>query len=97
MILYMKTFKKILILLVMTLTLWGLLEKSAVDNETIEGAINRLIAVHEADSTAHLGSGESLEAHKNADIIDHPASSVLGDKATTSELDVKTSFESFAG
>lgn len=76
---------------------WGLVQKSAVDPETIEQAIARLITAHENDASAHLGAGESLEAHKSADIIDHPASSVLGDKATTSELDTKTSFESLTG
>lgn len=71
---------------------WGLLEKSGVDDETVEEAINRLIAVHEADPTAHLGVGEALEAHKNADVIDHPAGSVLADKATTKEVVISHNF-----
>lgn len=76
---------------------WGLLGKSLVDNETIEGAINRLITAHEADPTAHLGVGESLEAHKSDTVVDHPAGSVLADKWTMSEMDFSTTFESLAG
>lgn len=59
---------------------WGMLAKSAVDNETVEGAINRLIAVHEADPDSHLGVGESLQSHKASVIIDHAAASIIGDK-----------------
>lgn len=59
---------------------WDGLSKNATDDETIEQAIDRLIAVHESDSTSHLGVGESLQAHKNADVIDHPAFSILDDK-----------------
>jgi len=68
------------IFLIMAIQNWGALQKSADDDETIEQAIDRLIAVHEGDSTAHLGDGESLQAHKNEDVIDHPAFSVLDDK-----------------
>jgi hypothetical protein len=76
-----------------TVSVWGMLQKSGVDDETIEEAINRLIAVHEADATAHLGTGESLEAHKSADVIDHPAGSVLADKKAMTEFDFNTYFE----
>lgn len=64
----------------MSIQSWGGLQKSADDDETIEEAINRLISVHEGDSEAHLGVGESLQTHKAEDVIDHPASSVLRDK-----------------
>lgn len=64
----------------MGLETWSGLQKSATDPETIEQAIARLIAVHEADPTSHLGVGESLQAHKNADVIDHPALSIVSDK-----------------
>ena len=60
--------------------IWGLLAKSLTDNETIEEAIARLIAVHEADEESHLGAGESLQSHKASVIIDHLASSVVQDK-----------------
>lgn len=61
---------------------WGALQKSADDDETIEQAIARLIAVHEGDAESHLGEGESLAAHKAADVIDHPAYSVVRDKVS---------------
>ena len=80
-----------------TISVWGLLAKSAIDDETIEEAINRLIAVHEADATAHVGAGESLESHKNSDVIDHVIGSVVADKLTMSEIDVYTDFGSLAG
>lgn len=64
----------------MPIQTWGGLDKSATDSEKIEDAINRLISVHEADPSSHLGAGESLEAHKSDDVIDHPAGSVLRDK-----------------
>lgn len=65
---------------------WGLMPKSQVDPETVEEAINRLIAEHEADPQAHIGVGESLETHRTLDILDHPQGSVLADKATNREL-----------
>jgi hypothetical protein len=78
----------------MTIQNWGSLQKSATDDETIEQAIARLIAVHEADSTSHLGVGESLQAHKNADIIDHPLGSVVGDKMGLANFTLSPNFES---
>lgn len=65
---------------------WGLLSKSGVDAETVEQAIARLITAHEADETAHLGAGESLETHKASDVIDHVIGSVVADKLTMTEL-----------
>jgi hypothetical protein len=67
-------------LIKMPLQNWEGLQKSATDDETIEQAIVRLIAVHESDSESHLGANESLAAHKAADVIDHPALSVVRDK-----------------
>ena len=64
----------------MSLPLWGGLEKAQDDAQTIEEAIDAAILAHENDPTAHLGTGESLEAHKTEDVIDHPAFSVLDDK-----------------
>jgi hypothetical protein len=57
-----------------------------VDAETVEGAVNRLVAVHEADETSHLGVGESLQSHKAAAIIDHIAGSIIEDKIGTGEI-----------
>lgn len=75
--------------------LWGMLAKSAVDDETVEEAAARLIAAHEADETAHLGAGESLEAHKNSDVIDHVEGSVVADKLSFTENIATTCFENF--
>jgi len=97
MIAYIKTFSLILIILIMANSTWGLLAKSLTDNETIEEAINRLIAVHESDPTAHLGTGESLEAHKHDVILDHPAGSVLVDKGQYNQIVVSTCFEGTGG
>lgn len=65
---------------------WGTLQKSSVDAEVIEDAVGRLIGAHEADPTAHLGAGESLQAHKNDSVIDHPADSVVEDKIPTGAI-----------
>ena len=67
---------------------WGLLPKSQIDDETIEEAIDRLIAVHEADEAAHLGVGESLQSHKASEIIDHAALSIVQDKIADGSIDL---------
>jgi len=59
---------------------WGLLEKSQVDDETIEEAIDRLIAAHDNDADAHIGAGKSLNTHKTQETVDHPAGSIIEDK-----------------
>lgn len=64
----------------MALPLWGQLEKSTDDPQTIEEAIDAAIAAHNEESDAHLGLGQSLESHKSEDVIDHPPESVLPDK-----------------
>lgn len=76
----------------MSLPLWGQLQKSQDDSETIEEAIVRLIGEHEADPTAHLGEGESLSEHKQDSTIDHPAGSVLADKKTMTEMSIDHDF-----
>ena len=72
---------------------WGQLHKAQDDEETIEEAIVRLIAVHEADSGAHTGSGESLETHKTQEVVDHPADSIVPDKFSQKENVLQTLFE----
>ena len=67
---------------------WGLLEKSQVDNETIEQAIDRLITVHEDDANAHIGAGKSLNTHKTQTTVDHPADSIIEDKIPDSGVNV---------
>jgi hypothetical protein len=64
----------------MSIEVWGLMPKSQIDNETVEEAILRLIAIHESDPTAHMGENEAIEAHRKSEIIDHLASSIYDDK-----------------
>lgn len=59
---------------------WGMLAKSQDDDETIEEAIERIIAEHNSDEESHLGVGESLQSHKASEIIDHLAESIVADK-----------------
>lgn len=70
----------------MALPVWGNLEKSQIDNETIEEAIARLIQAHEDDPNAHVETGESLHSHKAAAIIDHLALSIVTDKIKDLEI-----------
>jgi len=87
----------VLLFLLMTQPPWGSLKKSAVDDETIEQAIARLIAVHEADETSHLGVGESLQSHKASEIIDHAASSIIADKIAIRQVGMdKLNFDRFS-
>lgn len=74
---------------------WGLLPKAQDDPQTITEAIAAAIAAHEADPTAHLGDGESLEQHRINGVIDHPQASVLGDKISNIEGLYFLPFESF--
>ena len=64
----------------MGLFTWGSLPESQISAKTITEAINEAIVAHEEDPTAHLGDGESLQQHKNNEIIDHPAQSIVADK-----------------
>lgn len=74
------TFHLIVFLIYIMLPLWGSLQKSSDDSETIEQAIVRLIAEHNDEPNAHLGVGQSLENHKSNETIDHPESSIVPDK-----------------
>jgi len=91
----------------MALPLWGQLQKSQDDAETIEEAIDRIVAEHNGDSEAHLGEGQSIAQHKAEDIIDHPALSIIADKYAQNSITsdklidtrfiVRSSFESLDG
>jgi len=70
----------------MSIPVWGLLEKSQVDPETIEEAIDRLILAHNESEESHLGSGQSLQSHKASEIIDHIVSSIIADKIKDGEV-----------
>src|SRR3990167_2052179 len=80
----------------MSVETWGQLDKSQVDSEKVEAAIARLIAEHEADPDSHLGAGESLEAHRASEVMDHMAGSVLADKLQAGGLILFTTFETLA-
>lgn len=66
---------------------WGALPKAQDNAQTIDEAIGVAIVAHESDPTAHLGDGESLQQHKNNEIIDHPALSIVTDKFLPQLLD----------
>jgi hypothetical protein len=80
----------------MATVIWGLLEKSQTDDEKIEEAINRLIAAHNANESAHLGAGQSLQSHKASEIIDHLVDSIIADKIAPREVPLdKLDFDRF--
>lgn len=68
------------------LPVWGMLQKSQDDPETIEDAIARLIDTHNDDPTSHIGTDQSLGAHRENEIIDHPAGSMVFDKLSETQL-----------
>ena len=69
--------------------LWGQLEKSAVDPEKIEEAIERIIAEHNGDPESHLGEGGSLLSHKASEIIDHVVASIIADKLAAGAVQIR--------
>lgn len=73
---------------------WGDLLKSQDDNETIEQAIARIVQEHDDDETAHLETGQSIEAHKASEIIDHLARSVYRDKLAFDRFQIDEHFTS---
>ena len=79
----------------MSIPLWGNLEKSQDDKNTIDEAIASAIAAHEADPTAHLGDNESLQNHKHNEIIDHPAGSVVIDKLSYNQFEYNLLWSDF--
>ena len=76
---------------------WGSLAKDQSTSTTIDQAIASAISAHEADPTAHLGAGESLQSHKANEVIDHPALSVVDDKVRIDKYSILTNFESIDG
>ena len=70
----------------MALPVWGNLNKSQIDPETIEEAIARLIQSHEDDPNAHIEAGESLQSHKASEVIDHIVASIIADKVRDGEI-----------
>ena len=72
----------------MALPVWGNLQKSQIDPETIEEAIDRIIQAHEDDPNAHVEAGESLQSHKAQEIIDHVVASIIADKIKDGEIKI---------
>lgn len=81
----------------MTLPTWEHLAKNQEDAEKIEEAITRKIEEHEADPTAHLGEGESIELHRTDPMLDHKAGSVVPDKLSYKAREATTFFDSLNG
>lgn len=73
---------------------WGTTPKSQTDNELVEAAVNRLIAAHNDDPDAHIGTGRSLSVHRESDVIDHKAGSIPLDKKALDQVFVSTVFDS---
>lgn len=59
---------------------WGSMPKNQIDDQLISEAITEAITAHEADPTAHMGDGESIDMHRQNEVIDHPAFSIVDDK-----------------
>lgn len=59
---------------------WEQLPKTVVDPTTIEEAIDSAIATHAEDAEAHMATGQAIENHRENEVIDHPAESVVNDK-----------------
>lgn len=74
------------ILTYMSIETWGLMPKSQVDDETIEQAIARILSEHGIDPNSHMGSGEALDNHRQSDIIDHKAGSIVADKIAAENI-----------
>lgn len=78
----------------MSTEVWGLMPKSQIDTETVEEAITRIVGVHEADPTSHLGENESIDAHRKSEVIDHLAFSIPVDKQVIRDLVYNFNFSS---
>lgn len=103
--LYMRKFLPIFILVpvffffcytrAMSIDTWGMLPKSGTDAQTIAEAIVEAVSAHNDDNTSHLDDGQSLQEHHSAEVIDHPAGSILADKISNTEMMFFFPFESF--
>ena len=76
----------------MSMQTWGDLLKAQDDSETIEQAIARIVQEHDDDEASHLETGQSLESHKAAEIIDHLARSVYRDKLAFDRFQIDEHF-----
>lgn len=64
----------------MSKPVWNDLHKTLDDQTTIEEAIAAAISTHNDDPQAHLDVNQAVEVHRDTNIADHPAESVLNDK-----------------
>ena len=87
----------VILLLGMAFDVWGQIPKAQDDPETIEEAIARLIATHEAEPTSHTGDGEAIDVHRKNAVVDHPEGSILGDKFTNDDFVFQPLFEDITG
>jgi hypothetical protein len=71
----------------MSIETWGLMPKSQESAQTIEERVAEMIAEHEADPEAHTGENESLAAHRQNEVLDHPQQSIVADKQQFSIYD----------
>lgn len=75
---------------------WGLMPKSQDDAETIEEAIERIVAAHNDDYQAHSATGQAIDVHRQSEIIDHLAVSIVADKIADAQLSLeKMSYDRF--
>ncbi len=80
----------------MSVETWGQLDESAESDRKIADAINDAIAEHNNDPNSHIGAGQSLEQHRQNEVLDHPAGSVMADKTTAAELIIQGAFKSLS-
>lgn len=71
---------------------WGLMTKAQDDATKIDDAIASAISAHEADPEAHMGTGESIENHRQNEVIDHPAQSIVPDKFNSNQPTMQNFF-----
>jgi len=60
--------------------LWGLLAKTTEDSTTIDEEIDAKIEAHNDDPDAHNLADQALEVHRQSEVIDHLAESIVNDK-----------------
>lgn len=66
------------------MNIWENLPKNPLEPQRISEAIDAAVEAHSADPEAHLAEGASVEMHRQNEIIDHPAESVVNDKLFSS-------------
>jgi len=75
---------------------WGQMTKAQDDATTIDQAIASAIFAHENDPESHMGVGESIENHRQNEVIDHPANSVVDDKINIEKFSLQDWFASLS-